>query len=331
MAKSEKSCLVVLSGGQDSTTVLLWALKHFSRVLTLTFDYGQRHAAELQAAIKIVSMCGINPTDALLLHVPNVLLSRSPLLSEEPLEEYVDHTQMEKVIGDRVELTFVPMRNTFFLTIAANVALAHDCFDIATGVCAMDNANYPDCTEQFVHWMQHTIRESLGMHRPDYLASGKPQFNIHAPLLHLTKADTIAFGKAMCDNDGAHDIPNPFVGWEDVMAATHTCYAGAVPPCGKCHACVLRAEGFKQAGIEDPLVKYWRLASELAGKDPRFSVGAEDPSSAFPSPEETQARTAAAIQRNADNADAADGEDPLADLKPKTDDMQQFGTPGEEH
>jgi hypothetical protein len=106
----------------------------------------------------------------------------------------------------------------------------------------MDNANYPDCTHAFLHAAEECMREALGMKRSSY---DGPQLHLHAPLLYRSKAETVNL--AMMYPKG-----------EEALAESHTCYAGEVPPCGKCHACVLRAEGFKVAGVADPLVEKWR-------------------------------------------------------------------------
>lgn len=233
-----KSVLVVLSGGQDSTTCLLMAKKHFATVHAITFDYGQRHRREIEAARRVAQIVGVDSHEVV--DMSGLLRGRSPLVDPTAeLETYRDHTRMEEIIGDRVELTFVPLRNPMFLLVAANYALARDCYRLWTGVCAMDNANYPDCTPDFLDACEKLIRESLGMTRTTYTG---PQFTVWAPLLYASKAETVL----MANDFG----PTGYA----ALAASHTCYAGEYPPCGKCHACVLRAEGFKRAGWPDPLI-----------------------------------------------------------------------------
>src|SRR5262245_23132981 len=141
------SAMVVLSGGQDSTTSLYWAKDKFEAVHAVTFNYGQRHSREIEAALTIGAMAGVQSHQ--IVDVPGILQSRSPLTSNNALETYSDYASMDKIIGNRVELTFVPMRNAFFLTLAANRAVAMDCFHLVTGVCQQDNANYPDCRLTF--------------------------------------------------------------------------------------------------------------------------------------------------------------------------------------
>lgn len=230
--------LVVLSGGQDSTTCLFWAKHNFDRVHALTFDYGQRHRIEIQAAIKVAEMAKVDWHE--IVKVPNCLQSTSPLTSENELERYQDFEQMSHTIGERVELTFVPMRNTLFLTIAANRAVALDCKNIITGVCQEDNANYPDCRENFIHNMQLAINYSLGTE------SWENGIKIITPLIRRSKAASIRL---------AQQLP----GCMEALAYSHTSYDGKYPPTDMNHANVLRAQGFLEADVPDPLViRAWK-------------------------------------------------------------------------
>ena len=224
--------VVVLSGGQDSTTCLFWAKAHHpeSPLHTISFNYGQRHRRELEAAARVSEMAGA--ASHRLVSVVDTLRSVSPLTSESVLETYADAESMDKIIGTRIEKTFVPLRNPLFLLIAANHALALGAPALITGVCAMDNANYPDCRPEFLNATEALFRAALGA--PPY-----PQ--LWAPLLYLTKAESVKLAQE--------------VGALPALAYSHTCYAGEYPPCGKCHACVLRASGFAEAGISDPLVE----------------------------------------------------------------------------
>jgi 7-cyano-7-deazaguanine synthase len=237
MAIKRPKALVVLSGGQDSSTCLLWAKAAYDEVHAITFDYGQRHLAEIEAASRVAEIVGV--ASHRIVNLTGTLLGRSPLVDPSAeLETYTDYASMDKTIGDRVEKTFVPLRNLLFLVVAVNHALAKDCFDVITGVCASDNANYPDCTAPFISTTEWAIREALGMY-----SSAAPQrvVRIVTPLLELDKAGIVR-------------LATTFPGWQEVIAASHTCYAGETPPCGKCHACVLRAEGFRQAAVVDPLI-----------------------------------------------------------------------------
>ncbi|EIM24369.1 7-cyano-7-deazaguanine synthase QueC [Microvirga lotononidis] len=233
--------LVVLSGGQDSTTCLFWARGLLTdkgdALHAVTFDYGQRHRIEIEAARKIAGMANVDSHEVI--EVPNYLQSASPLTSENELERYESYAQMDRVIGSRVELTFVPMRNTLFLTIAANRAVALGCNHIVTGISEQDNANYPDCRQLFLSQMEEAINQSLGRHMEE-------RIKILAPLLNLSKAQSIALAMELA-------------GCIEALAYSHTSYDGKYPPTDMNHSNVLRAQGFLEAGVPDPLVvRAWR-------------------------------------------------------------------------
>lgn|SRR5574337_690552 len=222
--------MVVLSGGQDSTTVLFWARQNYDEIHAVTFDYGQRHRLEIEAAKKVAQMAGVASHE--IIELPGVLKSASPLTSDNELERYDDFKQMDEVIGNRVELTFVPLRNPFFFVLAANRAVAMGCMTLVTGICQEDNANYPDCRDKFRDVFQFSINLALGL---------DGDFCIEAPLMYRSKKDTVLF---------ARTIPGC---WE-ALAYTHTSYDGQYPPTDMNHANVLRAHGFEEAGFPDPLV-----------------------------------------------------------------------------
>jgi len=228
------SALVVLSGGQDSTTCLYWAKQKFDEVRAITFDYGQRHRIEIEAALKIGKMAGVAHHEVVA--VPDCLVSASPLTSRAELEKYENYEQMDSVIGNRREHTFVPMRNALFLTIAANRAEAWNIPNIITGVCQMDNANYDDCRAVFIDATRDYINTALGHdHR------GTSAICIHTPLMYLSKKETVTL---------AHELPGC---WE-ALAYSHTSYDGKYPPVDPNHSNLLRAQGFLEAGLPDPLV-----------------------------------------------------------------------------
>jgi len=226
--------LVVLSGGQDSTTCLFWAHQHFDEVYAITFDYGQRHHIEINAAIKIAKIARVASHS--IVEVPNCLISSSPLTSGNELEQYTDFATMEKIIGDRRELTFVPMRNALFLTIAANRAEALGIKNIVTGVCQQDNANYSDCRDVFINATQEYINAALG-----YDIESEERIIIHTPLMYLTKEESVKMAAKLS-------------GCWEALAYSHTSYDGKYPPTDMNHANVLRAKGFEEAGYPDPLV-----------------------------------------------------------------------------
>ena len=226
--------LVVLSGGQDSTTALFWAKQHWDEVHAITFDYGQRHKREIASAIDVATMAGVASHE--IIEIPGILKSVSPLLSDAPLEKYINAGQMAEVIGDRVELTFVPMRNMLFFTIAYNRAVALGARAVATGICQEDNANYPDCTDNFRSLFSVAANCALGAKE-----SNKDRITLFAPLMFLSKRETVLL---------AEELPGC---WE-ALAYTHTSYDGKYPPTDMNHANVLRAKGFEDAGLPDPLV-----------------------------------------------------------------------------
>ncbi len=227
--------LVVLSGGADSTICLGWALARYDEVGCVTFNYGQRHAIELEAAARVVvhfeRYYGRTIPHEVVDLGAGILGGTSPLTDKAaPLETYDNHDTMEAIIGDRVEKTFVPMRNALFLVVAANRAVVGGYDTLVTGVCQSDNANYPDCTEKFIDRMEMAIQTGLAK-----------ELIIRTPLMHMGKADSVRL---------ALSLPTTYA----ALAFSHTAYDGQYPPTGKDHASVLRAHGFEQAGKPDPLV-----------------------------------------------------------------------------
>lgn len=240
--------LIILSGGQDSTTALFLAKQRYEAIHAITFDYGQRHRIEIESAKKVAEMAGVISHE--IIEIPGLLVSSSPLTSNTPLEQYENPTQMAAVIGDRVELTFVPMRNMLFFTVAINRAMALGCDSIITGICEEDNANYPDCTEEFRISFEEAANTALGRHAPWLV--------LDAPLMFLSKAETVKL---------AHKTP----GCWKALAHTHTSYDGKYPPTDMNHANVLRADGFEKAYLPDPLVlRAWREGLMDLPKTPNY-------------------------------------------------------------
>ncbi len=232
--------LVVLSGGQDSTTTLFIAKQKYDTVDALTLDYDQRHATEIDAAKTVALLADVRCHEVL--HLGPILHGSSPLTnSEEDLETYDSYEEMERTIGSRVELTFVPARNLLFLTLAVNRAVVAGINDIYTGVCQADNSNYPDCRLAFIESLQSTARWALGQEK-----GGGNRIEIHTPLMYLTKAQSIEL---------ALTLPHCYT----ALGFSHTAYSGEYPPVTKDHATTLRAQGFVEAGVPDPLIvrAYW--------------------------------------------------------------------------
>lgn len=222
MTMNPDAALVVFSGGQDSTTCLAWAKKKFGIVRALSFNYGQRHAAELEAAERIVRRLNVPWTIADMRGFG--LLSKSALTDSQ--------IQVDAAGGlGGLPSTFTPCRNLVFLSAAASHAISLGIRNLVTGVCQTDYSGYPDCRREFIDALETTIRVGNGLMKDD--------FEIHTPLMHLTKAETVKLAQE-CDA-------------MELLAMSHTCYEGKRPACGKCPACVLRLKGFQEAGVIDPI------------------------------------------------------------------------------
>jgi 7-cyano-7-deazaguanine synthase len=222
---SAKSALVLFSGGQDSTTCLAWALSHFERVETVGFDYGQRHAAELDArphvreAMRAMPWTGALGDDHVL-----------PLNTLRAIGGTALTADMKIEMGENgLPTTFVPGRNLLFLTAAAALGYRRGISDLVGGMCETDYSGYPDCRDQT---LQATARAlSLGLDR---------ETRVHTPLMWLDKAATWRLAEELGGQ--------PLV--DLIVRETVTCYAGDPTRhgwgqgCGKCPACDLRAKGY---------------------------------------------------------------------------------------
>ena len=218
---ASQRALVVLSGGQDSTTCLFWAKQRFAEVEAITFDYGQRHRIELACAKKIAELAGV---------IQHVLpINTFSAIGGNAL---TDPTVSPTTTTEATALpnTFVPGRNLIFLTFAAALAYTRQIGHIVTGVAQTDYSGYPDCRENTLKALELALR--LGM---------DARVTLHTPLMFLSKAETVHLAQRL----GA--LP--------ALAYSHTCYNGVQPPCGACPACRLRAQGFAEAGIADPLLE----------------------------------------------------------------------------
>lgn len=215
--------LVILSGGQDSTTCLYWAMDRFGveNVSSVTFDYGQRHRIELECAREIADYAGVT--------IAVLPINTFAALGGDALTSPDIEIEMELDAETGLPNTFVPGRNLIFLTFAAAMAYQRGIMHLVTGVAETDYSGYPDCREKTLHALQEALQ--LGMDR---------DVTIHMPLMHLSKKETVELARDL----GA--LP--------AMALTHTCYNGERPPCGHCAACKLRAKGFEEAGVQDPLL-----------------------------------------------------------------------------
>lgn len=205
----KEKAIVVFSGGQDSTTCLFWAQKHFEHVELVTFQYGQRHDKEIEVAEAIAKEQGLKH------HVLDM-----SLLSQLTPNALTQHDMDIEQEDDEMPNTFVPARNLLFLSFAGALAYQLNAKNIITGVCETDFSGYPDCRDSFIKSMNVTL--SLSMDK---------DFVIHTPLMWLDKKETWA----LSDELGVLDY---------IRHNTLTCYNGIIGEgCGTCPACQLRARG----------------------------------------------------------------------------------------
>ena len=208
------SAVVLFSGGQDSTTCLFWAKKHFSKVYALSFLYGQKHAHEVELARGIAERAGVE------FHVMDTSFIGS--LGSNSLTDTSISMDEDKP-EDSFPNTFVPGRNLFFLSIAAVFAREQGAFHLVTGVSQTDYSGYPDCRDSFIKSLNVTLNLAMD-----------EQFVVHTPLMWIDKAETWA----LADELGVFDL---------VRNETLTCYNG-IPAdgCGHCPACKLRKQGLEE-------------------------------------------------------------------------------------
>lgn len=216
----KQKCLVLLSGGQDSTTCLFWAKRNFGKAEAVSFDYGQRHKRELKCAEKIARLAGVKHTV--------IKMREYEAIKESALLDIKKSASKKHRLNSGLPSTFVPGRNILFLSSAAALAYVKRIHNIVIGVSQADYSGYPDCRADFIKAMEKAV--SRGM---EY------QFRIHAPLINKSKKETVKLAVTL--------------GVLDMLSHTHTCYKGAARPCGECPACVLREKGFKGAGVKDPI------------------------------------------------------------------------------
>lgn len=226
---SEKgSAVVLLSGGQDSTTCLYWARANFADgVHAISFDYGQRHRAELEAAQAIAEEAGV---PWFLAKLPVLAqLADSALTNPENVLTASGGLEDAKAPGG-LPSSFVPGRNMLFLATAAAYAVKLRARHLVTGICQMDYSGYPDCREPFALAMEAAIN------------AGMPSscgIELHTPLMNLSKRDTVHLAVSL-------------TGCMEALARSVTCYNGLRPGCGTCPACEVRRAGFLAAGVIDP-------------------------------------------------------------------------------
>jgi len=224
--------VVLLSGGLDSATVLAMARHRGFDSHTLSFDYGQRHRHELAAASAIAKVLGA--TRHVVTTIDLRVFGGSALTSDVEVPK-------DGATGD-VPITYVPARNLIFLSFAVAFAEVIEARDIFIGVNALDYSGYPDCRDEFIRAFELAANLATRAGTQHHARSPEPFLRIHAPLMHMTKADIIRAGTALGVD----------------YALTHSCYdpvehpGSATLACGRCDSCRLRAKGFLESGLPDP-------------------------------------------------------------------------------
>ncbi len=230
-AKARPRAICLVSGGMDSAVALAEAYHAGFETFALSFDYGQRHAAELAAAARVARSLGVEEHRVVKIDLAEI--GGSALTDRMKVPKDRRHA----AIGKDIPATYVPARNTVFLAVALGWAEVLGARDLFLGVNALDYSGYPDCRPQFLAAFERlaSVATAAGVERG-------AAFHVRAPLLQMTKADIVRRGIALGVD----------------FAATHTCYdpvkrRGRVLACGRCDACKLRRKGFREAGIPDPL------------------------------------------------------------------------------
>ena len=224
--------VVLLSGGLDSTTVLAAALSDGFDVIALTIDYGQKHRREIQAAKSIVDHFNVREHRLVRLDLTSI---GGSALTDQSIS--IPKKREEEEIGSGIPATYVPARNTIFLSYALGLAEATGSAAIYIAANAIDYSGYPDCRPEFYEAFREVAR--LGTKR----GVEGDNIEIRTPLISMSKADIVQLGQRL-------GVP-----WR----LTWSCYEGGAKACGVCDSCQLRLKGFREAGIHDP-VPY-----ELAG------------------------------------------------------------------
>lgn len=237
-------CILIMSGGLDSAVCAAYAKKHYSTVHALTVSYGQRNPREIDSAFNVATALKLQ------VHEPiqtayNVLVGSS-LIEFDKIPQYESMDDFEKCQeqrrkkgDDKPDPTFVPGRNPFFFNIAVNRAYKLKITDILMGVSASDS-DFSDCNKDF-------LQNEMAPFYSFAVTGNRDTFRCVLPLINLTKAQVVLEAKRLLGDR-----------FEEIMELTHTCYFPSRGGCDekKCRACLFRDQGFKQAGIKDPLSKF---------------------------------------------------------------------------
>jgi len=221
-----ENCVVLFSGGIDSTTALVWALGRFKRVHALTFDYGQRHRIEVGMSRRTAAALGVSQT---IMKLDLGQIGGSALTDTRiKLPGYRTAAQ----IKSRPPATYVPFRNGILLALAAAWSEVQGVRRIVCGFNVVDSPDYPDTRLPFVRAIERAINSG------SKAAFGEAKIRILAPLIRLRKSEIIRLGLSL-GADYSYSV---------------SCYAGREKPCGRCSACLLRRRAFAEAGVKDPLI-----------------------------------------------------------------------------
>jgi len=223
-----KEAVVLLSGGIDSVTTMAIARVEGYGIYALSFNYGQRHAVELEKARHLARVLGAKKH--LVIDIDLKAIGGSALTDSRA----VPKDRSAAAQAQSIPITYVPARNTIFLSCALAWAEVLGVFDIFIGVNALDYSGYPDCRPEYIAAFEHMANLALKA-----AVEGTGKIIIHAPLLHLTKADIIRRGIELGID----------------YSLTHSCYDPGPDnkACGRCDSCVLRLKGFREAGARDPI------------------------------------------------------------------------------
>ncbi|WP_104747943.1 7-cyano-7-deazaguanine synthase QueC [Helicobacter cetorum] len=222
----QEICVISFSGGQDSTTLAVWATKHFKKVCLVGFDYAQKHSIELECATKIASFLQL-PYEIIKLDFLESITNSALFKNSKDLVEN-SHTQHKNLPN-----SFVPNRNAIFITLLHSYAQKLGASNIALGVSQADFSGYPDCKEDFIKSIEHSLNLGSNTH-----------ITIHTPLMFLSKAQEFQMAKDL----GILDL---------IIKETHTCYHGERKTlhaygygCNECPACKLRKKGYEEFMLE---------------------------------------------------------------------------------
>jgi 7-cyano-7-deazaguanine synthase len=233
---AEKPAVILLSGGLDSATVVAIAQAEGYTPYALSFRYGQRHTVELDAASRIAEFAGV--AKHVVADIDLRVFGGSALTDDIA----VPHHESADDLGDGIPVTYVPARNTVFLSFALAWAETLGASDVFIGVNALDYSGYPDCRPEYIQAYERmaNLATKAGV-------EGTQHLKIHTPLIDLTKAQTIERGLALGVD----------------YALTHSCYDpdSSGLACGTCDSCLLRDRGFRELGLEDPALAHLRETS----------------------------------------------------------------------